>query len=423
MSKVATQEDANSLSEFSWDDGSDVFASFSDNKDTDETEEQKELVKAVKTAKVTPKKEDASDDDDDDDDSEEDKKPAKAAKPKKDDEDVFSEFSDNAEETPKPKPVKAKADKDADDTPAGDDDDDDDEDDEDVKLFTSLATDLSEKGVFSNVKIAKGEKLTEEKFFDKLEEEVDSRVDETFNGFFDELKQDPDALAFIKFKRDGGNTRDFFKAYTQSPVNHIPEDIDLDEIKNQRLVAKAYLQSYDELEGEELEEKMEWLEERGKLEDNAKKWHAKMLKADENAKKAMIANQQKAKEQMVQSQLEFKQALEKTLSEVEEVGNFKFTDKDKKSLIPFITKADVKVGDNRFISKFQAKMGEIMKDKPKLLLLAKLLEQDFDTSDLITDLTTKVTRQAKSTLREVSKNKKLSGGATSGRGRSLADFF
>lgn len=422
MKEVAAKEDANSLSEFSWDDGSDVFASFSDNKDTDETDEQEKLVKAVKTAKVTPKKEDVSDDDDDDDDSEENNKSAKAAKPKKDDENVFSEFSDDAEETPKPKPVKAKADKD-DDAPAGDDDVDDDEEDEDVKLFTSLATDLSEKGVFSNVKLVKGEKLTEEKFFDKLEEEVDSRVDETFNGFFDELKQDPDALAFIKFKRDGGNTREFFKAYTQSPVNHIPEDIDLDEIKNQRLVAKIYLQTYDELEDDELEQKMEWLEERGKLEDNAKKWHAKMLKADENAKKTVVANQEKAKAQMVQSQLEFKQALEKTLSEVEEVGNFKFTDKDKKILIPFITKADVKVGDNRFISKFQAKMGEIMKDKPKLLLLAKLLEQDFDTSDLITDLTTKVTKQAKSTLREVGKTKKLSGSASSGRGRSLADFF
>lgn len=414
MSKESISQEGNNdqLADFKWDDSEDVFATFTDNEKPDETVEQIELVKAVKTAKIKPADADGDEEGDNAPETPKDKA-ADKKKEKSDEDDAFAEFSDGKEGTKKPV-----TDAGGDNNPDGDD-----EDDEDVKLFTSLATDLKDKGVFSNVKFEEGEKLTEDTFFEKLEEEVDSRVEETFNGFFDELKQDPDAIAFIKFKKDGGRTEDFFKTYAQSPVNVLPENLDLDDVKHQKLVAKIYLRDEEDLNEEEIEERIEWLEEKGKLSDKAELWNNKMIKRDAAQKQALVKQQAEAKQAMITNQQKFKADLEKVLNDTDTVGDFKFSATDKKTLVNMITKPDVKVGDNKFTTKFQVKMGEVMKDKQKLLLLAKILNDDFKASDLVTNIQTKVTKKAISTLREATKDKKLSGSGTSGRSRSLADFF
>jgi len=91
----------------------------------------------------------------------------------------------------------------------------------------------------------------------------------------------------------------------------------------------------------------------------------------------------------------------------------------------FITKPTVKVGKNKYITEFQAELGEIFKgegeNKKKLLLLAKLVKSQFDVKDLIEETKTKVVKDAKSKLQQsrTGVRPSTSGGNNK---KSLSDF-
>lgn len=288
------------------------------------------------------------------------------------------------------------------------------------QIYSTLATELKDKGIFQNVEIKDGEEITAEKFFELHDAEVEARVNETFEGFFEELKEDEDAIAFIQFKKNGGSTAEFFQTYARS--SDIP-DIDITDPKNHETFLEYYYREVDGLDREEASDKIEWNKERGKIAGEAEKLHTKLTKQVEKDKADLLEAQKEQKEKQEKANKEYVTTVSETISKVEKVNDFTFTPQDKKELGAYITNPSVKTGKNQFITPFYRDLGEILKnkDKTKLLLLAKLLKTDFDTKDLDKVKTTKVAKEVKSKLADIKLNVKTS--SSNKTQKTLADYI
>lgn len=358
----------------------------------------------------------------------------------KDEEDVnaFEDFDDNTppaktqlkevnkdkptDKTP-PKPVKTEdEDEELEDTASKDKDEDEDED-EDVSedFFTNLANDLKENGVFQNVEIPKDKKLTQEEFFDLQDEEIEARVTETFEAFVEKL--DGDAKQFIKFKQDGGSTREFLSQYFNPDFNLT--EFDEDNPSHVKKTIDYYLRTVEKLDDDELADRKEWLEKGGKERSSAKKYYSIIEKAEKERKDAVIASANARAEQAKQETKEFNDSLIEVIGKVDTVGSFKITNSDKKGMGAYFTKPTVKVGKNNFIPQFQADLLKILKasseiDKKKLITMGKLIKSDFKVDDLEKQVETTTTRRIRA--RVANTNPKAT--STSGRmNKQLADMF
>lgn len=294
----------------------------------------------------------------------------------------------------------------------------------DDKFFTTLAGELKEKGIFQNVELKEGEEITEEKFFELQDAEIEKRVEETFEAFFEEL--DEDAKNFLRFKKNGGKTADFFASHTASAGIDL-DNFDVENEAQRTQMLTHYLSTVEKLDAEDIKDRIEWLKEGGKEKTYATKYQKAMQATRDELKETIVKSQEEAAKQREAEVSNFNNSLNETLGKTETVGAFTFTKNDQKELGGYITKPTVKVGKNKYVPAFQAEIANIFRadseeSKQKLLLLAKLVKSNFDVSDLVTETKTKVVKQAKSRLQEAKTGVKPS---TSGNytKKSLGDYF
>lgn len=291
----------------------------------------------------------------------------------------------------------------------------------DDKFYTTLASELKEKGIFQNVEIKEGEEIDEDKFFELQDSEIESRVEETFEAFFEEL--DDEGKAFLKHKKAGGSTQDFIQVYGSSISI---DGVNLEEDKDQDTVLTHYMRTVDAMDEEEISDRIEWLKENGKKKAFAEKYLNKLKEIDTERKTALTERANQMSKQREESAKKFNEDLDKELNSTESVGSFNFSKVDKKGLLNYITKPTVKVGKNKYITEFQAELGEIFKgegeNKKKLLLLAKLVKTQFDVKDLIAETKTNVVKDAKSKLQQSRTGVRPSSSGGTNK-KSLSDFF
>lgn len=284
-------------------------------------------------------------------------------------------------------------------------------------LYQDLYAEMKEGGIFQ-ADLEEGVELDREKFIELQDLEIEARVDEALEGFMKEL--DEDGAAFIKFKKEGGSTADFLKAY--GATSEIPEG-DLDDEAYQEKVSRYYYKNVEELDSEDVEDRIEWLKTSGKLEKYAIKIDGDLKERDKKAKEDLQA-QAKADAKTVEAKRkEFINTVQETLDNTDEIDNFKFSPKEKKELHSFITKPSVKIGTNLYVTPFQQKLRTALADKEKMLILAKLLSNDFDVSDVVAAKTTAQTKKVKDDLQRKKTVVPRSSGKTETRERGLADFF
>lgn len=397
--ELGTTEDVStsSLQDFNWDETEDFFGIKPDKSETEE------VIKKVKTDDLNSEPTLEDDDLEEDDDIKD-----KSNKPKKRDEtdkedSFFGEQPAKDESLEKEKSTETE------------------EPSDDSKFYSTLASELKEKGIFQNVELGEEEEIDEDKFFELQDAEIESRVEETFEAFFEEL--DEDAKAFLKFKKSGGDTQDFFQVYRESLSL---DNIDLESEEAQELVLKHYLSTMDSMDNEEIIDRIEWLEENGKKKAYAEKYMNKLQELDRQKKEAISKSIEAQSKQREEGAKKFNQDLQSELEKTEAVGSFNFSKVNKKELLDFMVKPSVKIGKNKYITHFQAELGNIFKaegeDKKKLLLLAKLIKSDFDVKDLIEETKTKVVKEAKSKLQQAKSGVKpsTSGGYTK---KSISDYF
>lgn len=271
-------------------------------------------------------------------------------------------------------------------------------------LYSNLAEQMTEDGVFT---IDLGEDTIEdaESFMSKINEEVTSRVQNELQDFIQkDLKEDPDAAAFIKFKLQGGSTKDFFALLQDNAT--APIDLDMSDEDNQVKVLKHYLMNAEGKDEDEAESYIDYLASNGKRKSTAEKY-ANKIKAD-NDKKLEAINQRKQEEAVTRQKerAEYIKGIQKVADETEEVSGIKFNKKDKKELVDFINKP--LNYDGQTMTGMAHAMNQVINDPKKLLLMAKLLKSDFDFSDIQKQVETKVTKKTKNKLANIKVNKKPS---------------
>lgn len=294
---------------------------------------------------------------------------------------------------------------------------------EDEYFYTNLASELKEKGVLENVEIPKDKKLTEEEFFELQDTEIEVRVKETIEAFTE--KMDEDGKAFMKHKVRGGSTKDFIETYYGSGIDYDkfdPEDAaQVDELN------RFYVSTVEGLKGDDLEDRLQGLKDSGKAKAKATDWASKLQKIENKAKEDLAAKVEEDYNKKKENTKKFNESLIDALDKVSTVGGFTISKEDKKKLAPFMTKATVKVGKDQYVPPLQIKLAAILNPKnkesrEKLIVLAKLVENDFDISDLVPKIETTVIKRANKLLQRSKVNTAPSSSGGYGR-RVLADAF
>lgn len=283
--------------------------------------------------------------------------------------------------------------------------------------YSELYKKLKAKGVFKAElpEEFSEDDIDEDTWFEIQSNELDHQINEALEEFANDL--DDEGKAFIKFKKDGGDTKIFLKAYNsimQTPT------IERGNEKSYEKFLKHYYSVHEQMDDEDVSDKIDWLKETGKLEKYALKVHEEVEEDQEKYKEQLIKNQEKAAIEREKQRKAFVTDIKKTLNSTDKIKDWTLTPKDKKELHGYVTKPSVKVG-NQYLTQLQHDLQEAFKDKEKIILLAKLLNNDFDISDIKEQAKTEFTKNTKNTINNSKKKTKNSGGGS--RKKSLSDYF
>lgn len=336
------------------------------------------------------------------------------------------ETSEEEEGKPKPKEKEEEEEEEEDDffdnpTPASTEDDGEGDgqsaNNSDDNYWNDIYKDFKETGLLKHVEVEEGEVLTEERLTELQEQDYEAEVSARLQTWATE-DLDEDAKAFIKFKREGGNTSDFLETY--SKVSEVPSgDITDESYQDEIIRYNLKLEGWDK---DEIEDRIEYLTENKRKEKIAKKYDEK-IKATQEAEKANLLRQAEENRRIQKENEEnFKNSVKDILTSSKEIGGFAIKDNDKTELFNFLTKKTQKISDKKSITPFQKKLAEVFQDTEKTVLLAKLLQSDFDMKDLKRQVITKKTKEIKSNL-EQRRNLRPYNSGSSLAGNSLAELF
>lgn len=284
-------------------------------------------------------------------------------------------------------------------------------------IYKDVYKDLKEYGIFKHVEIEEDEELDADRLFEIQQEEYEAEVTERLKAWASE-ELDEDAKAFIKFKREGGNTADFFNVYKSSsgvPTGEIDDEEYQDSVIRYQLKEEGW-------DKDEIEDRIAYLTESGRKQKVAEKYNEKIKQEEVKKKQSLLKQAEQQKLAAKEQEESFKANVKEALESVDEVSGFKISPQDKNKILNFLTKKEHKISDTRAITGFQKKLAEVFQDTNKMILLAKLVESDFDMSDFEKQVTTKKVKQVKSNL-EQRKGMRPSNSGSSLKGSSLADLF
>ena len=261
-------------------------------------------------------------------------------------------------------------------------------------IYTDVYKDLKDYGIIKNVELEDVGNLTaadlEEIYQKDYELEVEKRIKEWSST------QDKDFQDFVRFKLNGGNTRDFLN-HVSSTEDYLPEGNIEDENFQDDII--RYQLSYREgWDAEEVEERLEQLTNNGKKAYTAAKYYQRIEQEKELERERLLEEQERKKYQAIQQENEFKNNVSQVLQASSDINGYKIANKEKQGIYDFITKRSIRVNDTQAVTGFQKKLAEALQDNKKVVLLAKMLMNDFNFKDFEKQVETKVTKQVKSNL-------------------------
>lgn len=258
-------------------------------------------------------------------------------------------------------------------------------------IYNDLFKDLKQNNIFNHVELEEGEELTAERFFELQEEEYEAEVKERIDNWAKNI--DEDGRKYLKFLSDGGKTKDFLEVFvnTEEPLDG---DINDEEYQDDLIREKKLSEGFSRDETEEYLSNLPKIVKR----KEATLYKENVQKDVEYRKEQLLRQQEQAKIRQIEEQKEFNKNIQDILENQKEVNGFKITEKDKSNIFNFLTRRDQKVNDKVVVTGFQKKLAEVFKDTSKLVVLAKLLHNDFDLSQIEKQIITKETKKIKSNL-------------------------
>ena len=288
---------------------------------------------------------------------------------------------------------------------------------ENPNFYTDVYKDLKESGIFKHVEIDEDEELDADRLYELQQEEIEAEVGARLESWANQ-DLDEDAQAFIKFKLQGGNTADFFKTY-QNNSQITLGDIESEDYQDELIRYQLQKEGWDK---DEIEDRLEYLTDSNKKSKFAEKYYSKLEKEIEQEKQNLNKQAEEQRQRAKLQEEEFKASIKDTLDANSEIKGLKLSDKDKGTILNFLTKKDQKIDNNTSITGFQRKLSEVFKDPNKIVLLAKLVNDDFDFSQLEKSSVTKKTKEVKRNI-ENRQSMRPSGSGSSSGANSLASLF
>lgn len=284
------------------------------------------------------------------------------------------------------------------------------------ELYFAVASELKARKIFSHVEIP--DEVDEDGMFQLMDDELEARLEESLDEYDEALKNNPEAIALLRFMKNGGSTAEFVSVYGQSKL---PSEADL----KKEGIRDAFLrQHYSEVEGldpEDVEDKLEWLKESGKADKFALKHLKETTEAREEAQQEMLKAQSERKKQAEQSVQQFRNVIKKTVADSDVIGDVKMTTKDKRDLPDYISKHTVKAGPTQLVTQLQKDIADIFGDPQKLVVLAKFVRGGLKAQELEIAKASSKVGSIKNTLREAMEGRKS--GPPKKSGKSLADAW
>lgn len=286
-------------------------------------------------------------------------------------------------------------------------------------IYTDVYKDLKDYGIIKNVELEDVGNLTaadlEEIYQKDYELEVEKRIKEWSST------QDKDFQDFVRFKLNGGNTRDFLN-HVSSTEDYLPEGNIEDENFQDDIIRYqlAYREGWD---AEEVEERLEQLTNNGKKAQTAAKYYNRIEQEKELERERLLEEQERKKYQAIQQENEFKNNVSQVLQASSDINGYKIANKEKQGIYDFITKRSIRVNDTQAVTGFQKKLAEALQDNKKVVLLAKMLMNDFNFKDFEKQVETKVTKQVKSNLENRTGLKSNSSSGSSTNRLNLSSIF
>lgn len=283
--------------------------------------------------------------------------------------------------------------------------------------WKDVYADFKERGLFNHIELGEEEEIDSERLLELQQEEYELEVNTRLKTWA-QNDLDEDAQAFIKFKTQGGSTQDFFKTYQASyelPTGEVTDEAYQDKVIRYQLKREGW-------DADEIEDRLEYLTSSKKKEAVAKRYNAKIQEGAEHEKAELIKQVEAQKNAQKKNEETFKNTIKDTLTSTKEVSGFKITTKDQNNLYNFLTRKQYKTESGAQITGFQKKIGEAFQDPQKMILLAKLIDSDFDMTSFEKKATTKTAKKIKNRL-EQHRGTTTSSGSSLGGGAGLADFF
>ena len=300
-------------------------------------------------------------------------------------------------------------------------DDNDEEDDTPVALSDKAVLTYLKSKNLANFELNEGEELTDELASELLEDSYEDAVEERVKSLMKDL---PDTLKnFVKLATSGGDVNELISKMAISPTTKITKDLDLEDEKNQILVIKT-LKATEGEDEDTTDTYIEFLKDSGKLKGVSEKSKDKIVAA--NAKQVADEAERTKQNKLAQKerQRQFKAELSEFIDTKDEIASMGINKVDKRNLPSYIADRNVKLEDGRVTTAMQKDLFNVLQDKDKTVILAKLLKNNFDFSEIIKAEKTKYTKEVKQGL---SRSKSASSNTTKGSSHSgkgqLADYF
>ena len=236
---------------------------------------------------------------------------------------------------------------------------------------------------------------------DSWEKSVEAEVEATIKELPDELKQ------LIKFASSGGNVGELLSKMVQQATSGVNKNSDISNEDVQVLAVTMDLrnQGYDQ---EYINDQIEFLKEKDKLEGIAKKSFDKIVAEQETETAGQVQKQKEVLEYRKKQAREYKTNITSHINSLEEMGGLPISKQDKTILPTYISEPTVELQDGRVVSEMQADLFKVMADKDKIVLLAKLLKSDFDFSAIERKKQSQAARGIRDEVQRVDKTQRVS---------------
>jgi hypothetical protein len=247
------------------------------------------------------------------------------------------------------------------------------------------------------------ENLIEDSWEAALEKEVESTIKE----LPDELKQ------LIKFASKGGDVGDLLGKMVQHATSGINKNSDIanEDVQVLAVTMDLKAQGYDQ---EYINDQIEFLKEKDKLQGIAKKSFDKIVAEQEAETAGQVERQKQVLDNKKKAARDYKSNITTHINSLEDAGGLPISKQDKTVLPTYISEPTIELQDGRFVSEMQADLFKVMADKDKIVLLAKLLKSDFDFSAIERKKQTAAARGIKDEIQRADKTQTITSSSSGG---------